>query len=74
MDGIVAGRAPVTTSAEDGSPEDGLIDAARRHGASMVVVGTHGERPLLGVILGSAPYRLVHRCPVPVLVVPDPDE
>ena len=48
-----------------------LIDAARRHGASMVVVGAHGGRPLLGVI---APYRLVHRRPVPVLVVPEPEE
>lgn len=71
--GIVGGRAPVTTAVEDGSPEDVLIEAARRHDAQMVVVGSHGERPLLSVILGSTPYRLVHRCPVPVLVVPDPE-
>jgi nucleotide-binding universal stress UspA family protein len=70
--GIVSGRAPVTTLIEDGNPEDVLIDAATRLGGRMVVVGSHGERPLMGVILGSTPYRLLHRCPVPVLVVPDP--
>lgn len=34
------------------------------------VVGTHGERPLLGVVLGSTAYELLHRSTVPVLVVP----
>jgi nucleotide-binding universal stress UspA family protein len=70
VQGIVGGRAPVSTVIEDGDPEDVLIDVATRLGGQMVVVGTHGDRPLLGVILGSTPYRLVHRSPVPVLVVP----
>ena len=30
---------------------------------------TAGERPLMGVVLGSTPYKLLHRSPVPVLVV-----
>ena len=69
---IVGGRALVTTAIQEGPPEDVLVDAAERHDAQMIVVGTHGERPLFGVILGSTPYRLVHRSSVPVLVVPDP--
>jgi nucleotide-binding universal stress UspA family protein len=36
----------------------------------MIVVGTHGERPLLGVVLGSTAYKLLHRSNVPILVVP----
>jgi nucleotide-binding universal stress UspA family protein len=40
----------------------------------IVVIGTHGERPLMGVVLGSTPYKLLHRSPVPVLVVRVPDE
>jgi nucleotide-binding universal stress UspA family protein len=39
----------------------------------MIVVGTHGEPPLMGVVLGSVPYKLLHRSPVPVLVVRVPD-
>ena len=37
------------------------------------VTSTHGERPLMGVVLGSTPYKLLHRSPVPVLVVRVPD-
>jgi len=51
-------------------PVEGLVHAAERHGASMVVVGTHGEHPLTGAILGSVPHKLLHVSPVPVLVVP----
>lgn len=41
--------------------------------ARMIVIGTFGERPLMGVVLGSTPYKLLHRSPVPVLVVPVPE-
>jgi nucleotide-binding universal stress UspA family protein len=35
----------------------------------MIVVGSYGESPLRGALLGSVPYRLLHRSSVPVLVV-----
>jgi len=53
-------------------PVEGLVHAIERHDASMVVVGTHGEHPLAGAILGSVPHKLLHVSPVPVLVVPAP--
>ncbi len=40
---------------------------------STIVVGTTSERPITGLILGSVPHKLVHRSPVPVLVVPPND-
>ena len=39
----------------------------------MIVVGTHGEPPIRSIVLGSTAYNLVHRSPVPVLVVRVPD-
>jgi nucleotide-binding universal stress UspA family protein len=51
-------------------PVPGLLDVAERTGASMIVVGTNGERPLKGVVLGSVPHKLLHVSRVPVLVVP----
>ena len=51
-------------------PAAGIIDVATAHGARMIVVGSRGEGPLVGAILGSVPYRLVHMSPIPVLVVP----
>jgi nucleotide-binding universal stress UspA family protein len=58
----------------DARPTDGLLALADEHQARLIVVGTHGERPFKGVVLGSVSYKLLHRSPVPVLVVPVPHE
>ena len=47
-----------------------LLSLAERHGARFIVVGTYGESPLKGAILGSTPHKLLHVSPVPVVVVP----
>ncbi len=49
---------------------DALLDAAERHDARMIVVGSFGEPPLKGMILGSTPNKLLHLSERPVLVVP----
>ena len=36
----------------------------------MIVVGTYGESPIKGAILGSTPHKLLHMSERPVLVVP----
>jgi nucleotide-binding universal stress UspA family protein len=36
----------------------------------MIVVGTNGEHPIKGVVLGSVAHKLLHVSHVPVLVVP----
>jgi nucleotide-binding universal stress UspA family protein len=46
-----------------------LITAGEKHKARMIVVGSHGESPLKGAIIGSTPYKLVQLSEVPVLVV-----
>jgi nucleotide-binding universal stress UspA family protein len=48
----------------------GLRSVAATHEAAMIVVGTHGESPLTGMLLGSTAYRLVHSSTTPVLIVP----
>jgi nucleotide-binding universal stress UspA family protein len=53
-------------------PADALIDVAERRDARMIVVGSYGEAPLKGAILGSTPYKLLHQTDRPVLVVPAP--
>jgi nucleotide-binding universal stress UspA family protein len=50
-------------------PHQALITAAQKHDARMIVVGSHGESPLKGAIIGSTPYKLVQLSEVPVLVV-----
>ena len=64
---------PIETLPVPELPADAVIDIAAERGASMIVIGTRGESPLVGAILGSTAYKLLHRSPVPVLVVPAPD-
>jgi len=54
-------------------PADGLVDVAMQTGASMIVVGTNGEHPIKGIVLGSVPHKLLHVSHIPVLVVPNPE-
>jgi nucleotide-binding universal stress UspA family protein len=49
---------------------DALLEVASQREARMIVVGSAGEHPLLGALLGSTAYKLVNRSDVPVLVVP----
>jgi nucleotide-binding universal stress UspA family protein len=52
-------------------PVESLISVAEARGADMIVVGHGGRGPLRAALLGSITYEIVHRAPVPVLVVPD---
>jgi nucleotide-binding universal stress UspA family protein len=56
------------------APAKALIDLADERDARLIVVGTHGEGPLRGALLGSTPHKLLHISRRPVLVVPAPDE
>lgn len=51
-------------------PVDALVALAVEHDARAIVVGTHGESPLRGAILGSTPHKLLHVAECPVIVVP----
>jgi nucleotide-binding universal stress UspA family protein len=51
---------------------EALIEVADRRDARMIVVGSFGDPPLKGVILGSTPNKLLYMADRPVLVVPAP--
>jgi nucleotide-binding universal stress UspA family protein len=48
---------------------EALMTVAEKHDARLIAVGSHGESPLKGAVLGSTPYKLVHFSTTPVLVV-----
>jgi nucleotide-binding universal stress UspA family protein len=54
----------------DEKPAQALVDAADRHDARVIVVGTCGESPLRGALLGSVPHKLLQISDRPVLCVP----
>ena len=51
-------------------PADAIMEVADEVNAGMIVVGTVGESPIRGAVLGSVVLKLVQRCPRPMLVVP----
>lgn len=61
---------PSTVEVVDEKPAQALLDAAERHGARVIIVGSWGDSPIRGALLGSTPHKLLHLSPVPVLCVP----
>jgi nucleotide-binding universal stress UspA family protein len=52
-------------------PTESLIQVAIERDAEVIAVGHGGRGPMAGALLGSTAYEVVHRSPIPVLVVPD---
>jgi nucleotide-binding universal stress UspA family protein len=52
------------------APAHALADLAAERDARVIVVGTHGESPLRGALLGATPHKLLQLADRPVLVVP----
>jgi len=59
-----------TTAVTVGKPADEILSYASANGCDLIVVGSHGRRPLTAALLGSTASSLVHAGTVPVLVVP----
>jgi nucleotide-binding universal stress UspA family protein len=61
----------IETEMVNARPVDAIVLVAENRNADLVVVGHGGRGPFRAALLGSTTYELVHRAPVPVLVVPD---
>ncbi len=75
-DELAAARPNLTIEIElvRNRPVDALVQAAEARGADAIAVGHGGSGPLKAALLGSITYEMVHRAPLPILVVPDEDE
>ena len=65
--GVAADAATVESAG--GPAADAILREAKKWRADLIVMGTHGRRGLRHVVLGSEAERVVHRSPVPVLLV-----
>src|SRR5256885_1767175 len=55
-----------------GKPRDAILEAAEEHGAAVIVMGNRGQGGAEAMIFGSVSTAVLHRSPVPVLVVRSP--
>lgn len=60
----------VETVAQPGTPEDVVLEEARRRGADLIVIGRQGLGKVRRFIMGSTTKRIVDRSTCPVLVMP----
>jgi nucleotide-binding universal stress UspA family protein len=59
----------LTSAIEQADPRDGVLSAAKKVNADLIVMGTHGRRGLSRALIGSVAEGVVRRSPVPVLTV-----
>jgi len=52
-----------------GPAADAIVRQARKSGADLIVIGTHGRRGMNRLIMGSDAEQVVRNSPVPVLLV-----
>lgn len=76
--GAVAGRlksegVPMQQIVQVGWPAETTIEEARKAGAELIVMATHGRTGLAEVLLGSVAMELIHRGTLPLLLVRPPD-
>jgi universal stress protein A len=60
---------PAGTVVRIGHPVRDVVDVARREGADMIVMGTHGRTGLKHALLGSVAEGVLRHAPCTVLVV-----
>jgi nucleotide-binding universal stress UspA family protein len=60
---------PVEVHALLGGIAETILDEAKRHGADVIVMGTHGRRGLAHLLLGSVAEKVVRQATVPVVTV-----
>jgi nucleotide-binding universal stress UspA family protein len=56
------------------APARALVDLAQERDLRVIVIGTRGESPIRGALIGSTAHKLLHISERPVLVVPLADE
>lgn len=61
------------TELHEGKAAPIILEAAKRHRAELIVVGTHGRGGLEHLFLGSVAARIVRKASCPVLTVRQPD-
>ena len=70
LDRATAAGVATTVRLINAKPADALVQVGDELDATVIVVGTAGDSPFRGALLGSTPHKLLHLANRPVLCVP----
>jgi len=65
---------PTVTRVVTGAPDREIVETAKREGAELIVMGTHGRRALERFFLGSVADRVIRAAPCAVVTRREPNE
>ena len=65
----IKGKARYQVEVMMGDPGVEILQAAKRQGADLIVMATHGRKGLRHLVLGSVAEHVVREAPCPVLTV-----
>ena len=71
---LAAAGVKAETVVAEGRPVDVLLDTAKDRGATLIIVGSHGQGAVSSAFMGSSALKLLHHSKLPVLVVPRHDK
>lgn len=69
---VAAEGVAVEVEVHIGEPHEVIVEAAKRHGTDLIVLGSHGSTGLRRILMGSVTSRVIGHAPCKVLVVPSP--
>jgi nucleotide-binding universal stress UspA family protein len=64
----------IETVIAEQAPARALVELAQERDVRVIVIGTRGESPIRGALIGSTAHKLLHLSERPVLVVPLTEE
>lgn len=64
-----AGFRALVACAKSAPTWKGIVDVADRHGASLIVIGSHSRRGIAGHLLGSVARDVLDHSTLPVLII-----
>ncbi len=69
-DELTARGADVGTALTHGSAASCILEAAQKHRADMIVLGSHGHTAVYDLLVGSTTQAVLKKAACPVLIVP----
>ena len=66
----IAAESRVRDFLESGSAAATIVEVAKKWGADLIVMGSHGRGKVTGILMGSVSQDVLRQAPCPILVAP----